>query len=162
MGERGLTRRGWLAKMGQKLYSLTREGKQVVVRLQTGGEQPTTGEPSQVKITRDQEKYLLGLFGSSAVQKFEEGLKDELTFADASRYWGTEDLRGDALTARLDRLRATLADVERALGNSTAELSNGRSISREDLSLLTAVHEYLEDRFARHLSLLRHRVGRNA
>jgi hypothetical protein len=162
MGERGLTRRGWLAKMGQKLYSLTREGKQVVVRLQTGGEQPSPGELQQVKITRDQEKYLLGLFGSSAVQKFEEGLKDELTFADASRFWGTEDLRGDALTARLDRLRATLADVERSLGNSSAELSNGRSISKEDLSLLTAVHEYLEDRFSRHLSLLRQRVGRNA
>jgi hypothetical protein len=161
MGERGLTRRGWLAKMGQKLYQLTREGKQVVVRLQTGGEQPSAGEPPHVKITRDQEKYLLGLFSSSAVQKFEEGLKDELTFADASRFWGTEDLRGDALTARLDRLRATLADVERSLGSGSAELSNGRSISKEDLSLLTAVDEYLEDRFSRHLSLLRNRVGRS-
>ena len=30
MGEKGLTRRGWLAKMGQKLYTLTREGKQAV------------------------------------------------------------------------------------------------------------------------------------
>ena len=162
MGERGLTRRGWLAKMGQKLYSLTREGKQVVVRLQTGGEPPLTGQlQPPVKVTREQEKYLLGLFGSSAVQKFEEGLKDELTFADASRFWGTEDLRGEALTARLDRLRATLGDVERSLGNGSAELSNGRSITREDLSLLTAVHEYLEDRFSRHLSLLRNRVGRN-
>src|SRR5947207_316944 len=40
MGERGLARRGWLAKMGQKLYSLTREGRHVVVRLQKGGEEP--------------------------------------------------------------------------------------------------------------------------
>src|SRR6266436_2759849 len=38
MGERGLARRGWLSKMGQKLYSLTKEGRQVVQRLQTGGE----------------------------------------------------------------------------------------------------------------------------
>src|SRR5438067_10047204 len=30
MGERGLARRGWLAKMGQKLYSLTKEGHGVV------------------------------------------------------------------------------------------------------------------------------------
>jgi hypothetical protein len=101
------------------------------------------------------------LFSSSAVQKFEEGLKDELTFADASRFWGTEDLRGDALGARLDRIRSTLADVDRSLGSSSAELSNGRSISREDMTLLTAVHDYLEDRFSRHLSLLRNRAGRN-
>ena len=34
MGERGLARRGWLAKMGQKLYALTKEGRQVVVRIE--------------------------------------------------------------------------------------------------------------------------------
>ena len=122
---------------------------------------PQTGT-APVRISRDQEKYVLGLFSSSAVQKFEEGLKDELTFADACRFWGiTENLHGEALTARLDRLRAILADVERVLGGSTAELSNGRSVSRDDLYLLTAVHEYLEERFARHLTLLRNRVGRN-
>ena len=30
MGEKGLARRGWLAKMGQKMYSLTRDGRQIV------------------------------------------------------------------------------------------------------------------------------------
>jgi hypothetical protein len=161
MGERGLTRRGWLAKMGQKLYCLTREGKQVVIRLQTGGEPPPPGQSQPVRMTRDQEKFLLGLFGSSAVQKFEEGLKDELTFADASRFWGTEDLRGEALSSKLDKIRVTLTDVDRILSNGNAELTNGRSISKEDLSLLIAVHEYLQDRFSRHLSLLRNRVGKH-
>src|SRR5262249_5455422 len=33
MGEKGLAKRGWLAKMGQKMYSLSRDGKQVVRRL---------------------------------------------------------------------------------------------------------------------------------
>ena len=36
MGEKGLARRGWLVKMGQKLYALTREGRQVVRRLLPG------------------------------------------------------------------------------------------------------------------------------
>ena len=161
MGERGLARRGWLSKMGQKLYALTKEGRQVVQRLQTGGEPPGPGASPAVRISRDQEKHLLGLFASSAVQKFEEGLKDELTFADACRFWGiTENLHGDALTARLHRLRAMLADVEKLIGGGSAELSNGRSITRDDLNLLTAVHEYLEERFARHLTLLRNRSGR--
>jgi hypothetical protein len=161
MGERGLARRGWLSKMGQKLYALSREGRNVVHRIVEGGEQPTVPR-SEVKIGRDQEKYLLGLFASSAVQKFEEGLKDELTFADACRFWGiSESLHGDALTARLDRLRAVLADVERLIGAGSVELSNGRSISKDEINLLTAVHEYLEDRFSRHLTLLRSRAGRN-
>jgi hypothetical protein len=161
MGERGLARRGWLSKMGQKLYSLSREGKSVVHRIVEGGEPPTATR-SEIKIARDQEKYLLGLFASSAVQKFEEGLKDELTFADACRFWGiSESLHGDALTARLDRLRAVLADVEKLIGNGSVELSNGRSISKDEINLLAGVHDYLEERFSRHLTLLRSRVGRN-
>jgi hypothetical protein len=160
MGERGLTRRGWLAKMGQKLYALTREGRQVVVRLQQGGEPPPAA-PS-IKVSRDMEKQLLPLFSSHAVQKFEEGRKDELTFAEACRFWGiTENQHGEVLTARLDRTRAILADAERVIGTGNAELSNGRSISRDDLNLLVAVHEYLAERFARHLSLLRSRAGRS-
>jgi hypothetical protein len=160
MGERGLTRRGWLSKMGQKLYALTREGRQVVLRLQEGGEPPPAEAP--VRILRDMEKHLLALLGSPAVQKFEEGLKDEVTFADACRFWGiSESLHGEALTARLDRTRAVLTDVEHILGTGSAELSNGRSISKDDLNLLTAVHEYLAERFARHLSLLKSRAGRH-
>jgi hypothetical protein len=158
MGERGLARRGWLSKMGQKLYALTREGQQVVARLQEGGETPAPAAGGPVRIAKDQEKYLLGLLSSSAVEKFEEGLKDELTFADACRFWGiTENLHGPALTARLDRLRASLVEVERLIGAGSAELSTGRSISKSDLYLITAVHEYLEDRFSRHLTLLRNR-----
>src|SRR3954451_19662227 len=29
MGEKGLPRRGWMIKVGQKLYSLTRDGRQI-------------------------------------------------------------------------------------------------------------------------------------
>ena len=62
MGERGLAKRGWLSKMGQKLYSLTREGRQVVARLQSGGESPPSA--SHIKIPRDQEKVLLSLLNT--------------------------------------------------------------------------------------------------
>jgi hypothetical protein len=159
MGEKGLTRRGWLAKMGQKLYSLTRDGRVVVQRLQQGGEPIAVSAP--VKVSRDQEKFLLGLFATSAVEKYDEGRKGELNFADACRFWGiTENTHGDALDARMDRLRSGLADLERVLGPTDAELSNGRSISAADVSHLTDVHQYLHERFARHLTLLRNRVER--
>jgi hypothetical protein len=165
MGNRGLARRGWLAKMGQKLYTLTREGRQVVLRLQEGGgHTPLTAPPAvaATRLSRDQEKLLLVLLGSSAVHKFEEGLKNELNFGDATRYWGIdENLHGVALDQKLDRVRIMLVDIEKVVGQTTVELTNGRSVSREDLSLLTAVHEWLADRFSRHLSLLRNRNGRS-
>lgn len=160
MGVKGLAGRGWLSKMGQKLYTLSREGQMVVHRLKDGDEAPPQGAVP-AKLSRDQEKYLLGLLSSTAVAKMEEGLMEELAFADATRFWGiTENLAGDALIARLDRLRATLADVGRIVGTASVDLSNGRSISKDDLDWLASVHDYLEKRFNRHLTLLRTRTGR--
>src|SRR5947199_8628207 len=40
MGEKGLAKRGWLIKMGQKLYALTREGRNVARRVMLEEEEP--------------------------------------------------------------------------------------------------------------------------
>lgn len=159
MGEKGLARRGWLAKMGQKLYSLTRDGRQVVRRLLQEDDSPPPPAPNQ--LTRDQEKFLLGLLNSPAVEKYQQGLKLELTFADACRFWNiSENLRGEAVDARMDKLRAGLADTERLIGADGADLSNGRNVSADDIRLVRRVSEYLLERFSRHLNLLRNRVER--
>src|SRR5438477_2516715 len=46
MGEKGLARRGSLVKMGQKLYALTREGRDVVRRLLNADEPNRPTEPA--------------------------------------------------------------------------------------------------------------------
>jgi hypothetical protein len=160
MGEKGLARRGWLVKMGQKLYALTRDGRHVVRRLLQGGDPPAADRP--VKLSRDQDKLLQGLFASTAYDKYREGRRQELTFADACRFWNvTENLNGDALDARLDHLRATLAESERQVGLGSANLGDGHSITADDLGTLCDIHAHLLHRFSRHLSLLRNRAGRS-
>jgi hypothetical protein len=162
MGEKGLARKGWLVKMGQKLYSLTREGRGAVKGL--GGEAPrriTEPVAAAAKLTKDQEKFLLSLFNSTAVQKYQEGLKPELTFADALKFWGlSENIHGSALDTRLDKLRSTVAEVETVVTGADMVLSNGRSVSLADVNLLSRVDEYLMERFSRHLTLLRNRGGK--
>jgi hypothetical protein len=165
MGEKGLAKRGWLVKVGQKLYDLTREGRQVVRRLRQDGEPPAAAggasSTESVRVSKEQERLLQSLFNSSALQKIQEGRKPELTFADACRFWGiTENMHGDALDARLDHLRASLATLERQFGTSGGTLSDGRSVSSEEISGLAEIHDYLEERFSRHLTLLRTRSGR--
>jgi hypothetical protein len=165
MGTKGLTRRSLLVKMGQKLYALTREGRTVVVGLldeDAGAAEPPPPAAESVKVSREQEKFLLGLLGSTAVQKHDEGRRNELTFADACRFWGiTENMYGDALDGRLDRVQSSLMALARSMGKASADLSNGRSVSPDEINRLCQVHAYLEDRFARHLTLLRNRSGRN-
>jgi hypothetical protein len=162
MGEKGLARRGWLVKMGQKLYALTRDGRQVVRRLlQQEDEPPAVAPASTFRLGRDQEKFLLGLLDSTAIQKFEENRKAELTFADACRFWSiTENMKGDALDARLEQFQKNLEELDRQLAQDDAELSNGRVVTAGDLRVVGNIHRYMEDRFGRHLTLLRTRSGK--
>src|SRR5436190_18325638 len=61
MGEKGLARRGWLVKMGQKLYAMTREGRNVIRRVMLQEEEHPAADTSTVKLNRDQERFLVTL-----------------------------------------------------------------------------------------------------
>jgi hypothetical protein len=166
MGEKGLARRGWLSKMGQKLYALTPSGQQMAAKLMSAGDSgavaAVTTSPRSNKLTTEQEKFLIGLFDAAATEKYSEGRKPELTFTDACQFWGvTENTHGDALTSQLERVRSQLAELERSLRRGDLEMSTGRSISADDMSQLIDAHNYLEERFSRHLNLLRTRADRS-
>src|SRR6266540_2702885 len=94
MGEKGLARRGWLVKMGQKLYAMTREGRNVVRRVMLEEEEPAPAG-STMRLNRDHERFLKVLFDSSAMQKFEDNRKHELSFADSFNDTATtENMKG--------------------------------------------------------------------
>lgn len=157
MGERGLAKRGWLVKMGQKLYALTREGRREVARL-TSEEEPA--QPSQhIQLPKDKEKFFQFMFTSSAVRKFEDGQKHNLTFADACRFWNiTQNLKGGAVDVRLQYVDQKFNEMDQILARNDVELSNNRVVTAGDLRALRNIHHYMEDRFERVLNLLRSRT----
>jgi len=160
MGEKGLARRGWLVKMGQKLYALTREGRHIIRKVTLSEDEPAS-DGSLLRLSREQEKFVQAMLDSSAVQKFEENRKGELTFADACRFWSiTENTKGDALDARLSQAQGHLTELDRVLADNDAELSSNRILTAGDVRVLTNIHRYMEDRFDRHLNLLRSRAGK--
>jgi hypothetical protein len=157
MGEKGLARRGWLVKMGQKLYAMTRDGRNVVRRVMMEEEEAA---PAGVvlRLNREQDRFLKVLFDSSAVQKFEDNRKHDLSFADACRFWSiTENMKGDLLDAKIEEVDKTLVDLDRQLADTDAETAGGRVVTAGDIRVLTNIHRYMEDRFERHLNLLRKR-----
>jgi hypothetical protein len=160
MGEKGIVRRGWLVKMGQKLYALTRDGRSEAGRLRGDPDAPLPPPPPprEEKLPRELEQTLLGLLESTAVQKYREDRKAELTFADACRFWAIpESLTGSALDARLDSFRATLSDVKRRMGRGSILLSTRQSVSLEEVARLDHLDAHLAQRFDRLLNLLRSR-----
>ena len=160
MGEKGLVRRGWLVKMGQKMYAITRDGRIVVRRIMLQEDEPLP-VGSVVKLSREQESFLKHLLDSSAYQKFDGSRKAELTFADACRFWNiTDSMKGDALDERIGQFQNQLGELDRVLADSDATLTNGLHVDAGAVRELTNIHRYMEDRFDRHLNLLRSRSGR--
>jgi hypothetical protein len=160
MGEKGLARRGWLVKMGQKVYALTREGRNVIRRVMLLEEEAAPPGTVQ-RMSREHDRFIKAMFDSSAVQKFEDHRKSELTFADACRFWGiTENMKGEMLDEKIEDVNQTLAELDRVFADADAEMAGGRIITAGDIRVLTNIHRYMEDRFERHLNLLRSRSKR--
>jgi hypothetical protein len=160
MGERGLTKRGLLVKMGQKLYALTREGKTAVRRIhdEATHTEPLTGSRP---LSGEQETFLIAVLGVPAVQKFRSGTRAEITFPDACRFWTlTDGVTGDEVDRALDRFRLLVREIESRIGFGQADLSNGQRITADEIEVLSDLDSYLDDRFTRHLMLLRGRNGR--
>lgn len=163
MGERGLARRGWLVKMGQKLYTLSRQGKEEARRVLAGDDSPTPKRRAlaQIKVPKELDHHLVSLFTTTAFRRYKEGMKREITFKDACKFWSLGDnVHGAAVDETLAKVPAALEEVEKLLIGETVELTNGQSVSQEDLKTLTAVHRYLLETFARHLTQQRERSRR--
>lgn len=159
MGEKGLPRRGWMTKVGQKLYALTRDGRQVVRKLMQGEDvPPLTARRSGVALTRDQDLLLQGLLASTAYQKQRQGRQVEWTFSEACKFWSIGERVGDSVDARLDEIQVQLTAIERVLASGPQALGNGRQVSATEAGQLCDLHQQLEQRFSRHLQLLRSRV----
>lgn len=162
MGEKGLPNRGWMVKVGQKLYSLTRDGRQVVRKLLQGEDVPpltARRAATQPRLAKEIDVMLQALLCSPAYQKLRQGRQDEWTFSEACRFWGLGDRFGTALDARLDEVQTQLLAAEKALVGSPQALGNGVEVSAEAVGQLCDLHHQLEQRFGRHLNLLRSRTN---
>jgi hypothetical protein len=162
MGEKGLPRRGLLAKVGQKLYTLTRDGRQLVQRLQSGDDSPLPPPPPsrQPVLSRPHDLLLQALLASVIWQKHRNGRSNDWSFSEACRFWNLGDRQGRAVDAHLEQLTTDLAEIERRLATASAVLGNGQTVHAGDAGQLCAIHEQLLQRFSRHLNLLRSRADR--
>jgi hypothetical protein len=160
MGERGLAKRGWLVKVGQKLYSLSRQGKEEARRVLAGDDSPLPKRRAlaKIQVPKELEQQLVSMFTTTAFRRYEEGMKREITYRDAARFWGMpENAHGQQVDDVLNKVPGILAAVEQLLIGESIDLSNGQSVSQADLKSLAAVHRFLTEQFARNLNQQRER-----
>lgn len=160
MGERGLARRGWLMKVGQKLYNLSRQGKEEALRVLAGDDSPLPKRRAlaKIQVPKDLEQLLKAMFNTTAYRRYVDGMKREITYRDAIRFWGlAESAHGEAVDKTINKVPEALTQVEALLIGETVELSDGQSVSQADLKSLAAVHRFLAEQFSRNLSQQRER-----
>jgi hypothetical protein len=164
MGARGLASRGWVVKLGPKLYVLSTQGKEEARRVQASGDSPLPKRRAlaKIQVPKDLERQLHELFSTTAVRRFKEGMKREITFKDACKFWGlSESAHGEAVDQTLNKIPEILERVEKLLIQESVELPTyGMSVSQSDLKGLAGVNRYLIETFSRHLSQQRERTRR--
>ncbi|MFM8932990.1 MAG: hypothetical protein ACKOS8_14075, partial [Gemmataceae bacterium] len=102
---------------------------------------------------------LVRLLDSEALYKHLEDRKQDIAFGDSLQFWGLpEKAKADEIDTQLVVVRRQLDESRGKLEKSSLILTNGRSISKDDVDLLTQLHAYLQERFARHLNLMRQRA----
>ena len=128
----GPMRRGLFRRVRPNIYELVPAGAPAAPAV------PATGAPNGATPSA-----CVPLLESAACAKWQAAAKQTITFADASQFWGlTPDL-----------------DLDNQLGIAQASIRDNPV--RSERRLLLAVHEYMQERFARHLSLLRQREPRS-
>jgi hypothetical protein len=156
MGDKGLRGRGWLLKVGEKLYRLSEAGKS---HARSRSEEDSTS-PSRSSLTREQKDALRRLLQSKAVQKVKAGLHDSVIFLDACSFWDiSARSSANTLSARLASVESMIKVVARLIeeNRSLAFVHGDIAITTEDLQLLKRTHSFLLERFQDELAIIRKR-----
>ena len=156
--------------MGEK--GLAKEGRDAVKRLKSG-EQAPPAPPRQVeekpvptRIIRSGfplpiDAVLVRLLDGPVLSKQMEDRTADISFADACGFWDADPTQGaEAVKENLTAIKSHLDQADSLLAGGSLELSNGRSVDSADVSLLKTLNHYLQERFSRHINLIRNRVGK--
>lgn len=159
MGSKPIRKLGLLAKVGTKMFRLTESGRQRVLELRSKSADAETGSNGKVAFSRDTSRKLQKLLGARAVEKLSNGRKDEITFTDASSFWGIS-ARSSAMTfqASLGDVEGTLRAAEEASADRPIRFEHGgKGYTADDIRQLVSLHQYMLETFSSELDVIRRR-----
>ncbi len=105
------------------------------------------------------ERKLQKLLGARAVDKMRSGREDEITFHDASSFWGIS-ARSSAMSfqARLGDIEGVLRAAQVAAQDRPIRFEHGgRAYAKDDIAELLQLHQSMLDRFSVQLDVIRGR-----
>lgn len=156
MGSKPIRKKGYLIKVGEKMYQLTDSGRQYAERLI--GNSPKQGV-EKAFFSREIKKELKRYFESRALLKYKENRASEITFHDLCALFGISP-------------RSTYIELEGKLSNFCNIIKRSQEMARKkpfsfehggkeynlaDIEILIDLKEFLLKKFENDLNIIRQR-----
>lgn len=147
MGNKPVRKKGFLEKVGTKLYQLTALGKDEAKRLSNRylGDSDTVSGTGKSGLDRAIVNQIKRLFSSKAIEKYIGQRLEEITFYDACAFWGitprSKAIQFENKIANFNYVIQTA--LKDAKGKKLTFKHGGRSYSQKEIKLLIDVHELL-------------------
>jgi hypothetical protein len=155
MGSKPIRKRGYLTKVGSKMYQLTPAGRDFALRLSG----KSHGDNKKILLSRETKEDLKRLISSKAFEKVRNNRIDNLTFFDACTFWGISS-RSSAieLQGKLASFEG-IVDSARRVVTDTTSFEHGRlPFGSDDLEMLLKIHKILLDKFDEELRIISKRT----
>jgi len=157
MGSKPIRQRGYLQKVGRKMYQLTEAGRAEAVRISKIN---TSSPLRKLSIPRDTIIELQKLLESKVLSKYLNEQTDLITFFDACAFWNISP-RSTAieLTGKLANIEKIIKLAKDSIGSGEASTTHrGNIITSSDLDSLNNAHNYLKKRFESEINIIRERT----
>ena len=157
MGAKPIRKRGFLVKVGTKVYQLTDTGRRRANELLRA---PGGQKERKLSLSRELGTDLQRLFRSRAVRKVDDGRAQDLSFHDACMFWRiTPQCSAIDLEGSLARVVEIVKTAGSALQGGDGQMKHGGpGMSLASMHLLERTHEELLQRFTSELATIRKRI----
>jgi len=156
MGSKPIRKRGFLKKVGTKMYQLTGAGSAHARNFLTDRGQ----QVQKAGLPRDIEEELKRLFTSKSVGKFKNNRFEDITFYDACSFWGISP-RSSAieLEGRIAHLEKVIELAQKAVNEKIVTFEHGsQAFGDSDLDLLLRLHKELLRKFDEEIKVIQRRT----
>lgn len=156
MGAKPVRKRGYLRKVGSKMYQLTEAGREQA-RLILKREESGAGK---FLLGREVRREIRKLLTSRAAGKFRNSRAEDITFSDACSFWGiSPSSSAIQLEGRLSNFERIIDGASEAIGPKGVAFEHGGTVfGSEDLGILRKVHQELKERFKQEIDLIQRRT----
>jgi hypothetical protein len=149
MGTKGLKGKGWIEKVGEKLYKLTASGTSIATVLADSARVPAARAGT---IDRKEMAIVVRMLESPAFKKKIAQDEENILFRDACKFWGISSYSdASTVTTQFRVNKDVLANLEKAVAASAkgrlAIPYSKEEIDKEKVASLIKANEFLRTKF---------------